>query len=500
MKTNKSSTLKKALAIITIPMLLLALFNSFIVYGARTTNLINPIFNTTLAKSLYSDLREDGIEKNDVVAVNTKDRNFAVGDIVVFYEYSSNIVLPDFNYIYMQDDVGKTDDDIFNLISNTKVGEKFSVGGYEYEKQEYVQNEKQEQTIKSKYSVNILKIKEIKIDIAGQLNFYFDGSRKQIPFNQNFIVGKVADVNSFVSSYLSFVSSDIGRIVLLFAPIGFAVIFAIFMFIDFLNTILLERKLLGRAVKFDDKYILKYDILRTLSFENKIFYFDVMPTKFKQNLLNSLFVENATIKGKEQKQKEKFLSCVSSYNFDNTQAFYQNLNLAFGKKSNGSFLKLKKRVDDNKHIVVKIEEYQNGITTGVDGQNVALNAGLQKTENAKNQNVANGKNEFDKVAAKELAKQEKLKQQQLAKQERQTVKKVAPVKIVAPQPKPPIKREESLAEKSAKVLQSLNKIENKNVDAKPVPPKMPQTNKNVALGNSIESKLKEIERLSKKDN
>ena len=91
-KIKKKVTFQKVLSIITdiliYPIIVLAIFSSFVMLNAKRDNEVYAIFGYSIVKILSGSMTASGFEKGDLVilhSVNTDD--LRVGDDIAFYRY-----------------------------------------------------------------------------------------------------------------------------------------------------------------------------------------------------------------------------------------------------------------------------------------------------------------------------------------------------------------------------------------------------------------------------
>lgn len=384
--------------IIIYPVLILAFFSSFMMMAAKSENIASPIFGRTIVRVLSGSMDfcnptvGTKIGKGELTMLDTTTKNYKVGDVVAFYYfYDGEDNLQQFNlteYELVDNDDNKDtpkqayfkqadgefkcsteavayDEDLYNLITSTNAGEQFIYNGGLYTKEAKSTNRTDIKTAAKKASVYFHQIVQIKVDLSGTIFYQTKGTANDaidgFMIRQDFVVGKYVKIPTFISSVINFCSSTTGMLVLVVAPISIIVLIELLSIVEQINNILLEKKVIDRAMPFDSPESIKASIGLEMREPDKIYYYDVMPSEFKMDLYDFLW---GCLSGTEDKKQLNVFDtskvAVSMYNDKDTNNYYTAWIESF--KSNRikkQIQKAQEKANNDRYIDVVEKEYQN---------------------------------------------------------------------------------------------------------------------------------------------
>ena len=338
--------------ILLIPIIVLALTTSLLIFNQQRTYSVPTIFGVGIVRVLSGSMSEyceeagRNFDINDKVFIK-KSKTFEVGDILAFYDYTDttadksekfeltyteqkdglikkdkdgNVVKNEdgtdatyTNYKYPERDKNgniKYESTIYNAIKNTKVGSLFTVNGTEYEKLAIPQNRTSVETLKeNKSKIYFHQIVQIKIDQTGTI-FYITKGNHQSEATQtvreDYVVGKYINTPNWVSDVLVWLSSSTAMIFCVCIPLGILIILETLSLIEQINFAMIEKKLMKGSAYWQDKEVQR--LIKTDEMEEvvRILYYMKAPEEDREELLETLWINN----GKISKRRQNYLDKV----------------------------------------------------------------------------------------------------------------------------------------------------------------------------------------------
>ncbi len=385
--------------IIVYPVIIISFMSSFFMLVAKSKNVLSPVFGYTFARVLSSSMSvycpEAGrnFNKGDVVLIKVQNSMYKVGDIIAFYSYNDNadtLVKLDLtqiesgdeqvfdengnpvldeqgNITYRQNNYmpveNSFDEELYENVKNAQVGE--NILGTNYIKSAVPQNRHDLDYVRDQSSTKVYfhQIVQIKIDTSGTIFYITKGTYNDSTetVREDLVAGKYLPTAKWLTDVVSFCSSTEGMIALVVAPISFIVLVELLSILEQINNIILERKVIAREMPFDGKDCQKARIGIEMRDTDKIFYFDVMPKDYKDEVFDFLWGEfKNSEKQSERDQYDLASASLKVYNMKDPSRYYQLWKQSFDS------LKEKQQVDiaqsrskKEKYIDVACFEYRN---------------------------------------------------------------------------------------------------------------------------------------------
>lgn len=390
--------------IIVYPVILISFMSSFFMLVSKSKNVITPIFGHTLVRVLtnsmskYCPEAERNFVKGDVVVLKVQNTMYQVGDVIAFYNYSDqadniakvnltqvtkgkepvfnedgepvldssgNQTYKDNSYIPVKDENNEVifDQTLYQNVKDTKVGE--TIPGTNLSKVSAPEDRHDLDYVRDMSNIKVYfhQIVQIKIDTSGTIFYITKGTTNASTetVREDLVAGKYVPTGKWLTSLVSFCASTEGMIVLVVAPITFIVLIELLSILEQVNNILLEKKVIAREMPYDGKDCKKAKIGIEMRNADKIFYYDVMPPDYKDEVFDFLWGDfEESSKKKEQKIYEIAKGAVKVYNMKDPTKYYQYW------KDNTSSKKEKEQIDlsferskNEKYIDVGCFEYSN---------------------------------------------------------------------------------------------------------------------------------------------
>ena len=480
-------TIEKIVDIAIYPIILFSLVCSFFMLVANSENIVTPVFNHTFVRVLsssmsrYCDEVERSFKKGDVVILRTNTK-YKVGDVIAFYSYSDgadnlklfplteyepknvpqkdadgnikrdangNILYYKNNYSPVLDNQGnvKINTTLLDAINNAKVGETFN---YNIENKDYTKVEKPEkrktvqEVQQGKSVVKFHQIVQIKIDTSGTV-FYVtkgtsNGSVDPI-VREDFVVGKYTTTPLWITGFIGFCSSLYGMLLLVILPISFVILVESLSILEQINNILLEKKVIARSAMFDTKECERALIGVEMPDIDKIYYYDVMPPDYKEEVYQ--FLWGCFSKSEDKKQLNMYTTAqtaVAAYDINDLERYYSIWENCFdSKKMKTNIRRIQLKAEEDRYKEVLIEEYQNEMPEEVD---VLIDdiSDVEKKKQEYQDMIKSIKEDLDTKKKKESTKlPKKPPQKPTITQSAKTIEKPKKPSIKPPR-KPPVKK------------------------------------------------------------
>ncbi len=390
--------------IIVYPVIIISFMSSFFMLVSKSKNVITPIFGHTFVRVLTNSMSVYCPETNrnfvagDVVVLKTQNSMYEVGDVIAFYNFSDsadslikfnltevesgqeqvfdtdgnpvldskgNPTYRDNNYMPVQDGEGNTifDQTLYNNVLNAEVGQ--TIPGTNTIKREVPKNRHDLSYVQDLTSVRVYfhQIVQIKIDASGTIFYITKGTANASTetVREDFVAGKYVPTASWLTGLVSFCSSTEGMILLVVAPISFVVLIELLSILEQVNNILLEKKVIDREIPFDTKDCEKANIGIEMKNTDKIFYYDVMPKEYKQDVFDFLW---GGLEYSNKKKDKQILStaeeAVKVYDMLDPTEYYQVFKDSFKSERKKQQVELAfERSKREKYIDVTWFEYRN---------------------------------------------------------------------------------------------------------------------------------------------
>ena len=351
--------------IIVFPVIILSLCVSCFMLLSKSEKAITPVFGFAFVRVLsnsmsrYCDEANRSFYKGDICILSTKT-TYEVGDVIAFYNYKDSVdnsydkfditttietTLPvkdkDGNIIYNEDGTVQTysnnyypqkddngnvvfDQTLFSAVKNAKDGE--IIAGTDKYKKSSPSNRTSVEQVSKKADVYFHQIVQIKIDTTGKIFYVTKGSANGSTdgeIREDFVVGKYVTSSKWLSDFIGFCSSSLGLIVLVIVPTSLIIMFESLSILEQISNIVLEKKVIARAIAYDTKECKKAKICDEMPYYNKMYLYDVMPKKYKPDLYEQLWgIYRDSHKKKQRKVFEVSKHAIENYNVKDTQEYY----------------------------------------------------------------------------------------------------------------------------------------------------------------------------------
>jgi len=276
--------ISKALDIIMIPIMILAVFCCFVMFNAKRQNLVPNVLGYSLIVPVSGSMRASGFEPGNTVLVRTANpRGLAVGDIIAYYKVSStqnNIpALPKYETPESESKFAKLD---FNGLIGNRSAEMVAAG--------------------SKQTPIIFhQIVDIREGEDGTLYFHTkgtsNGSADSWWIESQYIVGVYSELPSAVSTIITFIGSIDGIIWLVIIPVAVLMFLLALEFIDNWDRYETEQKLVKGEIYLTDKACVNKHIGYDMTKQNKLILLARAPDDYKQTYINLMWKDGDIPKG-----------------------------------------------------------------------------------------------------------------------------------------------------------------------------------------------------------
>lgn len=262
--------------IILIPIVIIALIVTMLIFFQNTQKTMPSFFGVSVVRILSGSMVKSGFYKNDNVLIIKTDTNklwgdYNAGDIIAFYSYSDSV---DKNF-------QKTKlESIDQIIEITK---------------EEPENRKSVKDLNNKgYKVVFHQIVGVYQDETGARYFETKGtsnaSKDPYLIRDDFVLGKYLNTPSWVRSTLNWITSPMGMIFLVCLPLGVLVILEALALIEQVNFLYIERKLMKGEMHWQDQEAQR--LIKTGDMEKmcKIIYLTVVENEELDEVIDAIWV------------------------------------------------------------------------------------------------------------------------------------------------------------------------------------------------------------------
>ena len=270
---------------IIIPVIIIALFSSFILYSNQRKNEVKTVFGVGFAAIQSGSMRAGGFEIGDIVfIVKTNTDNLRPksedyeGDIIAFYyeqadRYVNKTLITDFDS-FVEPSIPSEDlpkrDDRENLVDEyTKIYFHRIVGVY--------------------------------VDEATGIRYFqTQGDSNASPdsylIREDLVAGKYVNTPIWVRSVFKFCASGIGMIILVILPLTILIFMQMLSLLEQFSALMTERKVVMGQMKFDDKESINANVGYEMRDFDKIYYYDVSKPEDKLEVRDFLWVYPENVK------------------------------------------------------------------------------------------------------------------------------------------------------------------------------------------------------------
>ena len=275
------------------PVIIIALFSSFVLYSNQRKNEVNTVFGVGFAAIQSGSMRAGGFEINDIVIINkTNTDNLRPksddyeGDIIAFY--------------YAQDSVDRGLRPTFTLITDFDNIEEPTRGEYE--------NRKTADELITEYTrIYFHRIVAVYVDESGVRFFETKGdsnsSADSYLIREDLVVGKYVNTPQWIRSVFKFCASGLGMIILVILPLTVLIFMQMLSLLEQVSALMTERKVVAGQMKFDDEESIKANVGYEMREFDKIYFYDVTSPKDKAEVRDFLWVYPDNVK-LSKKQRE----------------------------------------------------------------------------------------------------------------------------------------------------------------------------------------------------
>lgn len=390
--------------VIIYPVLVLSFLSSFFMLIAKTDKYVPPIFGYSFVRVLSGSMRNSGFKLGDVVFVKqTPTAEIRVGDIIAFHNYSDPTITQ-LTSLYN----GTTYQDVIKNISGLEKDGDNNFIFFENRRQDIKNLEIGQSYIRESDNRPLAKIEipsgrlstQQAIEKSGKVNFHMvvniyvdqtgttyyetrgtsNGSSDSAKVREDLVMGRYSDTARWLRDIIKFCSTTAGMLIIVVIPLSIVVLLEMLSVLEQINNILIERKVLNRAIKFDDKDVDKANVGIEMREFDKAYLYDIMPPEQKQKVFHFLWGYMQEVDNKKIKQTyQAALNAVAVYDFENPQAFWEKMmEQEKSESKRKKYQKARQQAEKEKFAEVEIKEYQNTLQKVEEGKLVP------KEKNSKN--------------------------------------------------------------------------------------------------------------------
>ncbi len=290
---------------IIIPVIIIALFSSFILYSNQRKNEVKTVFGVGFAAIQSGSMRAGGFEIGDIVfIVKTNTDNLRPksedyeGDIIAFYyeqadRYVNKTLITDFDSFVEptipSENLPKRDDKENLVDEYTKIYFHRIVGVY--------------------------------VDEATGIRYFqTQGDSNASPdsylIREDLVAGKYVNTPIWVRSVFKFCASGMGMIILVILPLTILIFMQMLSLLEQVSALMAERKVVMGQMKFDDKESINANVGYEMRDFDKIYYYDVSKPEDKLEVRDFLWVypENVKVSKKQRAHLKAVDTALDIYN------------------------------------------------------------------------------------------------------------------------------------------------------------------------------------------
>lgn len=335
--------------ILMIPIIILALFTSVMIFNQQNTNSVPMVFGIGMVRILSPSMSDYCVEANRNFEVGErvfiqKSNVIKVGDVIAFYDYydkadtytkfdltkletkdiekldkngnaikdsDGNVTYTKSSYVPVKDENNNVvfNQELLETITNANVGDIFKFNNKEYTKKAVPENRASVKDFKDKkIIIKFHQVIQVKVDETGAIFYVTKGTHNQISdstyVRQDFVVGKFAGTPKWVSETLGWMASSVGMICCVCIPLGLLCILETLSLIEQINFMMIEKKLIAGTVYWQDKEVQR--LLKTDEMEKvvRIIYYAKAPKEDREDLKDELWFNNGKLTKREQAEMQ----------------------------------------------------------------------------------------------------------------------------------------------------------------------------------------------------
>ncbi len=274
-----------------IPILLLALVVTLVIFTQNQSNKVPSFFGLSVVKILSGSMENSGFKTGDSVFVTKTDTNkLWIGDIIAFYQYQD------------------TADSVLEKIELSDVNDSVEIT-----LDEPSQRREMSDITGGSYRVVFHEIVGVLQDYTGARYFRTKGTSNEsadsVLIRDDFVVGKYLNTPVWVRNVLRWISSSVGMICLVCLPLGIMIILQSLALIEQVNFMYVEKKLIGGTMHWQDREAQRLIKTGETELVCRIIMFTKVPIDERDDAIDEIwrFGENPT-----QHQKDlKNLAAIS---------------------------------------------------------------------------------------------------------------------------------------------------------------------------------------------
>ena len=287
---------------IIIPVIIIALFSSFVLYSNQRKNEIKSVFGVSFVAIQSGSMMAGGFNIGDIVIINSvntdnlrpKSDDYA-GDIIAFY-YVEDIA---------DENIKKTlITDFDNIPEPTK---------------DSIPNRKdKDEVIKETTRIYFHRVVGVYVDETGTRFFKTkgdsNGSADAYYIREDFVAGKYVNTPIWIRSIFRFCASGPGMIALVVLPLTVLIFMQMLSLLEQISALMIERKVIAGYIKFNDKESINANVGYEMREFDKIYFFDAIKEN-KQDLKEFLWVypENVRISKRLSKHLKVVDKAINTY-------------------------------------------------------------------------------------------------------------------------------------------------------------------------------------------
>ncbi len=254
-----------------IPILLLALIVTLIIFTQNQSNKVPSFFGVSVVKILSGSMENSGFRTGDSVFVTKTDTDSLwVGDIIAFYQYQDST------------------DDVFEKIELESVDDSVEITLEEPEGRREMSD-----ITGGSYRVVFHEIVGVLMDHTGARYFRTKGSSNadadSILIRDDFVVGKYLNTPIWLRDILRWVSSSIGMICLVCLPLGIMIILQSLALIEQINFMYVEKKLMNGSMGWQESEAQRLIKTGEMEVLCRIVMFPKVPDDEKEDALDEIW-------------------------------------------------------------------------------------------------------------------------------------------------------------------------------------------------------------------
>lgn len=261
---------------IALPIIFVGLITAVLIFVSKPAGKMPSFFGYSFVKIQSSSMKDAGFNVGDVAIISQKETPiYQKGDIVVFYKY-------------------------FDIADNNLLSSLILYD--EWDRVETGENPNAENRInmqllqENDFIVYFHYINDIYVSPIDGTIFYqtIGGNEGAVAdgfIRQDYVFGNYVETPKVFTVILSFMSSSIGMVLLVVAPLAFLVLMECFTLIEHVNLLIVENKVFNRQIPFDSKEVERYNIGSTMDLARKVYFYLTSPIDEREKVFDFLFLK-----------------------------------------------------------------------------------------------------------------------------------------------------------------------------------------------------------------